>query len=77
MRVRLDEDTLKAIAQKTAAEYYYAGTAQDLQKVYESLSSRLTLEKKETEVTSLFALLGAVLVLLAGGLSMWWFNRLL
>ena len=77
MRVRLDEETLKAIAQKTAAEYYYAGTAQDLQKVYESLSSRLTLEKKETEVTSLFALLGAVLVLLAGGLSMWWFNRLL
>ena len=77
MRVRLDEDTLKAIAQKTAAEYYYAGTAQDLQKVYESLSSHLTLEKKETEVTSLFALLGAVLVLLAGGLSMWWFNRLL
>lgn len=76
MRVRLDEDTLKAIAQKTAAEYYYAGTAQDLQKVYESLSSRLTLEKKETEVTSLFALLGAALVLLAGGLSMWWFNRL-
>ena len=77
MRVRLDEETLKAIAQKTAAEYYYAGTAQDLQKVYESLSSRLTLEKKETEVSSLFALLGAALVLLAAGLSIWWFNRLL
>ncbi len=77
MRVRLDEDTLKSIAQKTAAEYYYAGTAQDLQKVYENLSSRLTLEKKETEVSSLFALLGGLLTLLAGGLSMWWFNRVL
>ena len=77
MRVRLDEETLKAIAQKTAAEYYYAGTAQDLQKVYESLSSRLTLEKKETEVSALFALAGALLALLAGGLSMWWFNRVL
>ena len=77
MRVRLDEETLKAIAQKTAAEYYYAGTAQDLQKVYQNLSSRLTLEKKETEVSSLFALAGALLALLAGGLSVLWFNRIL
>ena len=77
MRVRLDEETLKAIAQKTAAEYYYAGTAQDLQKVYQNLSSRLTLERKETEVSALFALAGALLALLAGGLSVLWFNRIL
>ena len=30
MRVRLDEETLKAIANKTQAEYFYAGTANDL-----------------------------------------------
>ena len=77
MRVRLDEETLKAIAQKTAADYYYAGTAQDLQKVYQNLSSRLTLERKETEVSALFALAGALLALLAGGLSVLWFNRIL
>ncbi|WOP16821.1 VWA domain-containing protein [Ottowia sp. SB7-C50] len=77
MRVRLDEETLKAIAHKTAAEYYYAGTAQDLNKVYQNLSSRLTLEKKETEVSALLALAGALLALLAAGLSMWWFNRVL
>ncbi|MEZ5608391.1 MAG: VWA domain-containing protein [Burkholderiaceae bacterium] len=77
MRVRLDEATLKAIAQKTAADYFYAGTAHDLKKVYQSLSSRLTLEKKETEVSALFALAGAALALLAGGLSLWWFGRLL
>ncbi|MCB2035646.1 MAG: VWA domain-containing protein [Ottowia sp.] len=77
MRVRLDEETLKAIAQKTAAEYYYAGTAQDLNKVYQNLSSRLTLEKKETEISSLLALAGAVLAVLAAGLSMLWFGRVL
>ena len=77
MRVRLDEETLKTIAQKTAAEYFYAGTAQDLKKVYQSLSSRLTLEKKETEVSALFALAGALLALLAGGLSLLWFGRVL
>ena len=77
MRVKLDEETLKAIAAKTQAEYFYAGTAQDLKKVYSTLGSRLTLEKKETEVSGLMALLGAALALVAGGLSLWWFNRVL
>ncbi|KAF1043128.1 VWA domain-containing protein [Xylophilus sp.] len=76
MRVRLDEDTLKTVATRTAAEYFYAGTAADLHKVYETLSSRLTVEKKETEVASLFALLAAGLALLSALLSLWWFNRI-
>jgi len=77
MRVRLDEETLKAVANKTQAEYFYAGTAQDLRKVYETLSSRLTVEKKETEVSALFALGAALLALLSAGLSLFWFNRIL
>ncbi|MBS0294543.1 MAG: VWA domain-containing protein [Proteobacteria bacterium] len=77
MRVRLDEDTLKAVALRTNAEYFHAATAQDLHKVYETLSSRITVEQKETEVSALLALLGAALVLLAGSLSVWWFGRVL
>jgi len=77
MRVRLDEETLKAIANKTSAEYFYAGTAQDLKKVYETLSSRLTVEKKETEVSALLAMAAAVLALLSAGLSLLWFNRIM
>jgi len=77
MRVRLDEDTLKAIAQKTQADYFYAGTANDLKKVYQTLSSRLTVEKKETEISGLFALGAALLALLSAGLSLLWFNRIL
>jgi len=77
MRVRLDEETLKAIANKTSAEYFYAGTATDLRKVYETLSSRLTVEKKETEISALFALAAAALALLSAGLSVLWFNRIL
>ena len=77
MRVRLDEETLKAIANKTSAEYYYAGTANDLKKVYETLSSRLTVEKKETEISALFAMAAAVLALLSAGLSLLWFNRIM
>lgn len=75
MRVRLDEETLKAIALRTGAEYYYAGTAADLKKVYETLSSRLTVEKKETEISALLALVAAALLLASAGLSLLWFNR--
>jgi Ca-activated chloride channel family protein len=77
MRVRLDEDTLKKVASATQAEYFYAGTAAELKKVYQSLTSRVVFEKKETEVTALLALAGAALAVLAAGLSMWWFNRVL
>ncbi|MFD1837916.1 VWA domain-containing protein [Paracidovorax cattleyae] len=77
MRVRLDEDTLKAVAQRTNAEYFHAATAADLKKVYETLSSRLTVEKKETEISALLALAGAALLVLAGLLSLWWFGRVL
>lgn len=77
MRVRLDEDTLKAVARDTKGEYFYAGTAENLKQVYESLSTRLTVEKKETEVSGLLALAAAVLVLLSAGLSLFWFNRVL
>ncbi len=77
MRVRLDEETLKGIARNTQAEYFYAGTATDLKKVYESLSSRLTVVKKETEISGILALVAAVLALLSAGLSLAWFNRIL
>jgi Ca-activated chloride channel family protein len=75
MRVRLDEDTLKAIADLTRADYFFAGTAQDLKKVYQGLSTRLIVEKKETEISGLLAAIGAAIVVLAASLSVWWFGR--
>ncbi|MEZ5645138.1 MAG: VWA domain-containing protein [Burkholderiaceae bacterium] len=77
MRVRLDEDGLKGISATTKGEYFYAGTAETLKKVYESLSTRLTVEKKETEVSGLLALLASLLTMMAAGLSLWWFNRVI
>ncbi|MEO8544395.1 MAG: VWA domain-containing protein [Betaproteobacteria bacterium] len=77
MRVRLDEPTLKAVALQTQAEYFYAGTAENLKKVYEKLSSRLTVEKKETEISGLLALLASILALTSAALSLFWFNRIL
>ncbi len=75
MRVKLDEETLKNVSVLTHGEYFYAGTAEDLKKVYESLSSRMVVERKETEITAVFAAFGALLAALAAGLSLWWFGR--
>jgi Ca-activated chloride channel family protein len=44
MRVRLDEESLKRIALITRGEYFYAGTAAELKKVYETLNSRMVME---------------------------------
>jgi Ca-activated chloride channel homolog len=77
MRVRLNEEALKKIAEVTQGEYYYAGTAADLKKVYQILSARLVFETRETEITALFSAAAAVLALLASLLSVLWYNRIL
>lgn len=77
IRVRLDEDALKVIADLTRGEYFFAGNAPDLKKIYEGLNSKLVMEKKETEITAFFTGVAALVALVAAGLSLLWFNRLL
>jgi Ca-activated chloride channel family protein len=78
MRVRLDEDKLKQVARATEGEYFRAADAKELKKIYSRLSAKLGFEKQQpTEITSLFAALGALLAGLGAALSMLWFNRVL
>jgi hypothetical protein len=55
VRVHLDEDTLRQIAELTRGRYFHAATASDLSEVYRSLNSVFVMEMEETEVTALFA----------------------
>ncbi|MDQ2916897.1 MAG: VWA domain-containing protein [Casimicrobiaceae bacterium] len=73
--VRLDEETLKSVADVTRGEYFYAGTAADLRKVYQQLNSRLVLERKNVEITSLITMAATLLVVIALGLSLLWSSR--
>ncbi len=73
--MRFDEETLKAVADLTRAEYFYAGSAADLKKVYEQLNTQFVLERKETEISALAIAVAAVLALAAAALSVLWFNR--
>jgi Ca-activated chloride channel family protein len=65
--VGIDERTLASIAVLTHAEYFYASTAPDLQRIYSELGAKIVLEKSSLEITALFCALGALL-LVAGAL---------
>jgi Ca-activated chloride channel family protein len=74
--LKLDEPTLREVARMTGGEYHHAGTAERLRTVYQNLGSRLQVQTRETELAAPLAVLGAILVLGAAGLSMRWFGRL-
>ncbi len=76
IRVRLDEATLKDIADKSEAEYYKADSETDLREIYEKLSTQLVLKPEQTELTAGFTAVATILLLIAGTLSLLWFNRL-
>ncbi len=76
MYMLLDEEALKTVADITKGEYFFAGTSADLKKVYETLSSKLVLEKKETELGAIFSAAAALFAITAAALSFAWFSRL-
>jgi Ca-activated chloride channel family protein len=75
-KVLLDETTLREIAIKTNALYFKAGNTKELLKIYETLSTQLVFKKQRTEITAAFTAAGALVLLVAGVLSLLWLNRL-
>jgi Ca-activated chloride channel family protein len=73
--LRLDEPTLREVARMTGGEYHYAGTAETLRSVYESLGSRLQVQTRETEVSALLAVVAALVAVAGAALSVLWFGR--
>jgi len=67
-----DEVTLRKIASSTRGEYFPATTAQQLNHVYRDLRGRIVLRKTGMELSALFAAAAAILVMIAGGLSLAW-----
>ena len=72
---KVDEETLQAIAKATEGEFFRAGNSNDLKQIYEHLSTKFALERRDTEISALWAALSLVLLLCAGGLSLAWFRR--
>ena len=68
----IDEDTLRQVSEMTGGEYYAATSAGELQSVFQSLPTSLITKHETTEISVVFAALGALLAALAVMLSQLW-----
>lgn len=75
VHTQLDEATLKEIASVTRGEYFNAQSQEELTAIYEKLNPQVELKSENMEVTALFAGVGLAVLLTAGALSFFWFNR--
>jgi Ca-activated chloride channel family protein len=66
---RLDEATLKQIAETTDGTYYAASDSAALSKVYSAINLTWTARTERREITSWFAALAAAFLLLGAGVS--------
>jgi len=73
--MQLDEPALRGVAQITGGEYFQASSAADLNQVYRNLSTRFTLERRDTEIGALLSAAAALLLVAACVLSVLWFRR--
>ncbi len=71
-RTPIDEPTLKQIASMTGGAYYTASSAEELQKVLDSLPTYLIMKHDVNEISVFFAAFGALMAALAVGLSLLW-----
>jgi Ca-activated chloride channel family protein len=71
-----DPDTLRAIANRTGGEFFAAQSAKSLQSAYGKLGSSLGRKPGKSEITYVFLLAAALLLLAAGLLSALWSPRL-
>ncbi len=70
-----DTRTLREVARISGGRYAAAPTAARLEQVYRDLGGRMGKKREEREVTAAFAGFGAVLLLVASGLSLAWTRR--
>ncbi len=77
MRVQLDQESLRKVADVTRARFFRADDAEDLRAIYRDVSARLVVERRETEISAPIVGLAALLTLLAAGASLYWSRRIL
>jgi Ca-activated chloride channel family protein len=71
-RREIDEETLKQVADMTGGTYHLAASADELQDVFQNLPTQLMTVTETTEVSVMFVVIGAMLVVLALTLSILW-----
>jgi Ca-activated chloride channel family protein len=76
VHTQLNEALLQEISQLTEGIYFSAENEEDLHSVYENLVPQLVVKPEKMEVTSIFAGLSIIVLLMGGTFSLVWFSRL-
>jgi Ca-activated chloride channel family protein len=71
----LNEPLMRSIAQDSGGNYYSAANEEELFRIYNDLKPKLTVKTEEMEITSIFAGVGMLALLIGGVLSLLWFGR--
>jgi Ca-activated chloride channel family protein len=71
-RESIDEETLRKVSATTGGAYYLAESADELNEVFHSLPTRRITEQDTAEISVAFVALGALMIALAGVLSLSW-----
>ena len=71
-RREIDEETLKQVSALTGATYHLAASASELQDVFDHLPTQLMTVTQTTEISVMFAAIGALFATLAIALSLLW-----
>jgi Ca-activated chloride channel family protein len=72
----IDKEALKSIASDTNGKFYAAATADQLKQVYDNIGSSVGYVTEQREISTWFIGAALVLLLVTGGLSLAWFQRL-
>ncbi|HKD99195.1 MAG TPA: VWA domain-containing protein [Micromonosporaceae bacterium] len=69
---QIDEDALSQVASITGGKYFQAKDAKELTDTLIDLPTSIALQHRRSEITVWFALVGALFVIAAVGLTQWW-----
>ena len=72
---QLNEPMLQEIALQSEGTYFSLDNVDDIPMVYEDLNKDFVVESREIEITSILGGFGALLLLAAAAISLFWFGR--
>ncbi len=76
VRVPVNKDALRVIADETKGSFFEAASGKELKKVYADIGSSVGYRTERKEATAFFVGLGLVFALVAAATSLVWFSRL-